>query len=66
MCTALTIILDIWSSKNMLGFIGFSCQGVSSSFETFNTFLNLTQMKGSYAAQFGNSFTCKIQFSRIF
>ncbi len=42
-CTALTINLDIWSSKSMLGFIGFSCQvtwvsRVSSSFELFNAF----------------------------
>jgi hypothetical protein len=65
-CTALTIILDIWSSKNMLGLIGFSCQGVSSSFKPFNMFFDLNQMKGSYTAQFGNSFICKIQFSRIF
>lgn len=50
-CTALTIILDIWSSKNMLGFIGFSCQGVSSNFDPFNSFLTLTQMKGSHTAQ---------------
>ena len=50
-CAALSIILDIWSSKNMLGFIGFSCQGVSSTFEPFNAFLTLKQMKGSHTAQ---------------
>jgi hypothetical protein len=33
------------------GFIGFSCQEVISTFEPFNVFSTLTQMKGRHRAQ---------------
>lgn len=43
-CTAITIILDIWSSKSMVGYIGFTCSGVLKTFEPFRCFLAIRKM----------------------
>lgn len=44
------IILDIWSSKNMMGFIGFSCSTVTNDFERQNMFLSMRKLEGRHTA----------------
>lgn len=43
--TALSIILDIWSFKSMVGYIGFTCSGVLKTYEPFRCFLSIRQVK---------------------
>lgn len=50
-CAVVTLIIDIWSSKRMLGFIGFTIQGVTDNFEIFNAFLCVKQMAGRHTGE---------------
>ena len=50
-CVSFSIIIDIWSSKSMLGYIGFSCSAVTADFEIVNCFLGIWQMFGSHTSQ---------------
>ncbi|KZS01902.1 Uncharacterized protein APZ42_001289, partial [Daphnia magna] len=50
-CTAVTIILDIWSSKRMCGFIGFNLEAVTKTFEMFTAFLCIRQMTGRHTGE---------------
>ena len=49
--TSLTIILDIWSSKNMFGFIGFTCMCVNKEFERRVIFLGVQKMTERHTAE---------------
>ena len=50
--TSLTIILDIWSSKNMFGFIiGFTCMCVNKEFERRMVFLGVKKMTERHTAE---------------
>lgn len=49
-CTCFTIILDIWSSKNMDGYIGFQLIGVSKYFERYHIFLGVKKMTERHTA----------------
>lgn len=48
--TSFTIILDIWSSRNMMGFIGFTIIVVTRDFERHTLFLCVRQMHGKHTA----------------
>lgn len=48
--TCFTIILDIWSSRNMQGYIGFEVVCVTKSFERYHLFLGVKQMIGRHTA----------------
>lgn len=50
-CIAITIMLDIWSSKSMVGYIGFTCSGVLKTFEPFRCFLATRQMVGKHTGE---------------
>ena len=50
-CVSFSIIIDIWSSKSMLGFIGFTCFAVTPDFGLINCFLGLRQVFGSHTSQ---------------
>lgn len=50
-CLSFTIMLDIWSSKNMMGYIGFVCNCVNSDFERFTIFLCLKKMTNRHTAE---------------
>lgn len=41
---SITLMIDIWSSKRMCGYIGFSLEGVTFKYEQFTAFLCLRQM----------------------
>ena len=49
--TSFTIILDIWSSKSMMGFIGFTCHAVTNTFERYTLFLGVKRMVGRHTAE---------------
>ncbi len=49
--TSFTIILDIWSSKSMMGFIGFTCHAVTKTFERYTLFLGVKRMIGRHTAE---------------
>ncbi|KZS01882.1 Uncharacterized protein APZ42_001315, partial [Daphnia magna] len=49
-CSSFSVILDIWSSKNMSGYIGFTCQAVTTDFELFNCFLGVKEMRSRHTA----------------
>jgi hypothetical protein len=49
--TSLTIILDIWSSKKMFGFIGFTCMCVNKEFERRMVFLGVKKMTERHTAE---------------
>jgi hypothetical protein len=49
-CTSFTMILDIWTSITMLGWIGFLCACVNKDFERFHIFLCMKQMIGRHTA----------------
>ena len=50
-CSAVTLIVDIWSSKKMCGYIGFTIEGVTSSYEIFTAFLCIRQMFGKHTGE---------------
>lgn len=50
-CTAVTLIIDIWSSKRMCGYIGFTIEGVTPDFEIFTAFLCIRQIFGRHTAE---------------
>lgn len=50
-CSALSLILDIWSSRMMMGFLGFVVCGVNNDFSRFNIFLAIKKMHGRHTAQ---------------
>lgn len=43
--------MDIWSSKSMDGYIGFTCSAVSDDFEKFVVFLGVRKMHGRHTSQ---------------
>ncbi|KZS05305.1 Uncharacterized protein APZ42_031554 [Daphnia magna] len=45
-----TTILDIWSSNNMSGCIGFTCQAVTTDFELLNCFSGVKEMRSRHTA----------------
>nr|CAH0112994.1 unnamed protein product [Daphnia galeata] len=49
--TSFTIILDIWSSKSMMGYIGFTCHAVTKAFERYTLFLGVKRMIGRHTAE---------------
>jgi hypothetical protein len=49
-CTSFNIILDIWSSKQMMGYIGFKCQAVTLDYELVHVFLAMKHMTGRHTA----------------
>lgn len=49
--TSITIILDIWLSKNMSGFIGFTCMCVNKEFERRMVFLGVKKMTERHTAE---------------
>lgn len=49
--SSLNIIMDIWSSKSMDGYIGFTCSAVTQDFEKFVVFLGLRKMTGRHTSQ---------------
>ncbi|KAI9557283.1 hypothetical protein GHT06_017108 [Daphnia sinensis] len=49
--TSFTIILDIWSSKNMFGFIGFTCVCVNKEYEKRIVFLGVKRMVKRHTAE---------------
>ncbi|XP_045032028.1 uncharacterized protein LOC116933634 isoform X4 [Daphnia magna] len=49
--SSFTIILDIWSSKSMMGFIGFTCHAVTKTFERYILFLGVKRMIGRHTAE---------------
>lgn len=49
-CTSFNIILDIWSSKQMMGYIGFKCQAVTQDYELVHVFLGIKHMPGRHTA----------------
>lgn len=50
-CTAISIILDIWSCKSMVGYIGFTFSGVLKTYEPFRSFLAIRQVKGKHTGE---------------
>lgn len=48
---SVTLMLDIWSSKRMCGYIGFSLEGVTINYEQFNAFISLRQMTGCHTGE---------------
>lgn len=50
-CLVVTLILDIWSSKRMCGYIGFTLEGVTKQYEIFTAFLCLRQMTGRHTGE---------------
>jgi hypothetical protein len=49
--TSFTIILDIWSSKSMMGYIGFTCHAVTKEFERYTLFLGVKRMIVRHTAE---------------
>lgn len=49
-CSSLTVILDIWSTKSMQGYIGFTIVCVTQDFKRFTIFLCVKQMLGRHTA----------------
>lgn len=49
--TSFTVVLDIWSSKSMMGFIGFTLIGVNREFVRFNIFLGVKLMTVRHTAE---------------
>ncbi|KZS20284.1 Uncharacterized protein APZ42_013065 [Daphnia magna] len=43
-----SIIMDLWSSKTMRGYLGISCTGVTEDYEPFNASLSLRPMQGRH------------------
>ncbi len=43
--------MDIWSSKSMDGYIGFTCSAVTDEFEKFVVFLGIRKMHGRHTSQ---------------
>ncbi len=50
-CTSLNNIMDIWSSKSIDGYIGFTCSAVTDEFEKFVVFLGIRKMHGRHTSQ---------------
>lgn len=50
-CRTVNIILDIWSSKNMAGFVAFNLQGVTKDFEIITCLLSVRQMFGRHTGE---------------
>lgn len=50
-CTSFTVVLDIWSSKSMMGFIGFTLICVNREFERFTIFLGVKLMTVRHTAE---------------
>ncbi|KZS04934.1 Uncharacterized protein APZ42_032015 [Daphnia magna] len=48
---SITLMIDIWSSKRMCGYIGFSLEGVTFKYEQFTAFLCLRQMTGRHTGE---------------
>ena len=46
-----TVILDLWSSKAMDGYLGLSCNGVTNEFEPFHGFLDIPKLAGSHTGK---------------
>lgn len=50
-CTACSIILDIWSSKSMMGFVGFNLAGVTADYDRILVFLAITKFNGRHTGE---------------
>lgn len=46
-----TIIIDLWSSKSMLGFMGTSVAGVTHDYEPFMCLLSIKNLTGSHTGR---------------
>lgn len=49
--TSCSIILDLWSSKSMDGFLGFTCSAVTENYESFTCLLACRKVEGSHTGQ---------------
>ena len=48
---SITVMLDLWSSKAMDGYLGLSCKGVTKEFEPFHGFLDIPKLAGSHTGK---------------
>lgn len=47
---ACSVMMDLWSSKSMEGFLGVSCSAVTCDYEPFTAFLSLREMPKNHTA----------------
>jgi hypothetical protein len=50
-CDVATIMLDLWSSNSMVGFMGVSCSSVTADYIPFTCFLNMKEMPQNHTAE---------------
>ncbi|KZS10217.1 Uncharacterized protein APZ42_025370 [Daphnia magna] len=50
-CNVVTIMLDLWSSNSMVGFMGVSCSSVTADYVPFTCFLNMKEMPSNHTAE---------------
>ncbi|XP_045034373.1 uncharacterized protein LOC123475567 [Daphnia magna] len=50
-CDVVTIMLDLWSSNSMVGFMGVSCSSVTADYVPFTCFLNMKEMPSNHTAE---------------
>ena len=50
-CDVATIMLDLWSSNSMIGFMGVSCSSVTADYIPFTCFLNMKEMPKNHTAE---------------
>lgn len=48
---SVSIILDIWSSRSMMGFVGFNVAGVTKTFDRFVFLLAMKKFEGRHTGE---------------